>query len=126
MCTLYMYVFSERYLGDQRYSYSQDLSFTLRVGEEGARPSVTDLVIEGDGMKITLPLYYQVLVSNKKQILKYSIFFIRRLPDKCRAHVFEGFISSFVKSFLFKVKLCLNFFFSAELFFFYFGETFFW
>ncbi|GFO02129.1 laminin subunit gamma-3 [Plakobranchus ocellatus] len=36
-----------RYLGDQRFSYNQYLTFDLRIGEESPRPSRVDIVLEG-------------------------------------------------------------------------------
>jgi len=48
-----------RYLGDQRFSYGLDLTFTLRVGEEGARASVDDIIIEGDGRRVSAPVFAQ-------------------------------------------------------------------
>ena len=51
---------ADRYLGDQRFSYSMNLSFTLRVGEDGASASVMDVVIEGDGIVVRAPIYSQV------------------------------------------------------------------
>ena len=54
-------LFPERYLGDQRFSYDQHLSFTLRCGEEGARASVLDIIIEGgNGLRISAPIFAQV------------------------------------------------------------------
>ena len=53
-------VVSERYLGDQRYSYNQYLRFFLQVGEDGARASVQDVMLEGNGMKVSTPIYSQV------------------------------------------------------------------
>ena len=50
---------AERYLGDQRFSYSRNLSFTLRIGEEGAGVSVSDVIIEGDGVTVRAPIYAQ-------------------------------------------------------------------
>jgi len=46
-------------LHDQRFSYGLDLTFTLRVGEEGARASVDDVIIEGDGRRISAPIFAQ-------------------------------------------------------------------
>jgi hypothetical protein len=43
----------DRYLGDQRASYNQELRFSLRVLDPGARPSVEDVVIEGGGARTT-------------------------------------------------------------------------
>ncbi|WAR30636.1 LAMC1-like protein [Mya arenaria] len=48
-----------RYLGDQRFSYNQFLSFKLRIGEESATPSIIDIIIEGSGQQISIPFYYQ-------------------------------------------------------------------
>ena len=55
----YAAVAVDRYLGDQRFSYGLDLTFTLRVGEQGARSSVDDVVIEGDGLRISTPIFAQ-------------------------------------------------------------------
>lgn len=61
MATLFLFVTAaDRYLGDQRFSYSMNLSFTLRVGEDGASASVMDVVIEGDGIVVRAPIYSQV------------------------------------------------------------------
>jgi len=49
----------DRYLGDQRFSYGLALTFSLRVGEEGARGSVEDIIIEGDGRRISAPIFAQ-------------------------------------------------------------------
>lgn len=50
---------SARYLGDQRFSYNQFLSFSLRIGEETASASIIDIIIEGSGQRISIPFYYQ-------------------------------------------------------------------
>ena len=55
----FAFAFLGRYLGDQRFSYGLDLTFTLRVGEERARASVDDVVIEGDGRRISAPIFAQ-------------------------------------------------------------------
>ena len=58
--TVFWYLwFSARYLGDQRFSYNQFLSFKLRIGEESATPSIIDIMIEGSGQRISIPFYYQ-------------------------------------------------------------------
>ncbi|XP_064648977.1 laminin subunit gamma-1-like isoform X2 [Lineus longissimus] len=50
----------ERYLGDQRFSYDQDIQFTLRIGPgEQPRPSRTDLLIEGSTGQLSVPIYAQ-------------------------------------------------------------------
>lgn len=50
----------DRYLGDQRLSYNLLLTFTLRVGDEGARPSGADVIIEGgSGQRISAAINAQ-------------------------------------------------------------------
>ncbi|PVD22260.1 hypothetical protein C0Q70_18068 [Pomacea canaliculata] len=49
----------EPYLGDQRFSYNQFISFVLNIGEETARPSVVDVVIEGSGKSIATHIFAQ-------------------------------------------------------------------
>ncbi len=53
-------LFADKFRGDQRHSYNQDLTFTLRLGEEQARASILDVVIEGDGLMVSAPIYSQV------------------------------------------------------------------
>ena len=48
-----------RFLGDQRFAYNQYLTFDLRLGEEGARPTSMDVILEGNGLRISLPIYAQ-------------------------------------------------------------------
>lgn len=52
----------DRYLGDQRFSYNQFLSFELRIGEETARPSVVDIMIESGEQHVATHIFAQ---SNK-------------------------------------------------------------
>ena len=56
----FLFCVSDRYLGDQRFSYSRTLSFTLRVGEDGVSASVNDVIIEGGGVTVRAPIYAQV------------------------------------------------------------------
>lgn len=52
--------YTDRFLGDQRASYNQDLSFTLRIGEAGPAPTVRDVIFEGgNGEQITQPIFGQ-------------------------------------------------------------------
>ncbi|GIY97709.1 laminin subunit gamma-1, partial [Caerostris extrusa] len=48
-----------RYLGDQRTAYNQFLSFTLRIGEEGPQATLEDIVLEGNGLSVSLPIFGQ-------------------------------------------------------------------
>lgn len=51
--------FVARYLGNQRLSYNQFLSFDLRTGEEEGRASVVDIVLEGSGQKVSSAIFTQ-------------------------------------------------------------------
>ncbi|XP_076248690.1 laminin subunit gamma-1 [Calliopsis andreniformis] len=54
------FVAPDRFLGDQRASYNQDLSFTLRIGETGPAPTARDIILEGgNGEQITQPIFGQ-------------------------------------------------------------------
>ncbi|XP_062973267.1 laminin subunit gamma-2 [Elgaria multicarinata webbii] len=50
------FVAPARFLGNQRLSYGQMLSFDYRVNRPGRRPSQLDVVLEGAGLKIAAPL----------------------------------------------------------------------
>ena len=54
-----VYLTSARYLGDQRFSYNQYLTYKLRIGEEQAAASILDIIIEGAGQRISAPFYSQ-------------------------------------------------------------------
>lgn len=47
------------YLGDQRASYNQYLTFELRFGGEGARAGPEDVILEGGGSRIMIPIVGQ-------------------------------------------------------------------
>ncbi|XP_066585793.1 laminin subunit gamma-1 [Prorops nasuta] len=54
------FIAPERFLGDQRASYNQDLAFTLRIGETGPAPTARDIILEGgNGEQITQPIFGQ-------------------------------------------------------------------
>lgn len=63
-----------RYLGDQRYSYNQFLSFDLRTGEEGGRASVIDIVLEGSGQRVSSAIFTQ---GNKMPSIESNNFKFR-------------------------------------------------
>jgi len=54
------WIFPDRFLGDQRASYNQDLTFKLRIGENGPSPTVEDIVLEGSGLSITQAIFGQL------------------------------------------------------------------
>ncbi|XP_030062521.1 laminin subunit gamma-2 [Microcaecilia unicolor] len=45
-----------KFLGDQRLSYGQVLSFDYRLDQRGRRASAHDVVLEGAGLQVTAPL----------------------------------------------------------------------
>lgn len=53
------FIAPDRYLGNQQYSYNQFLEFKMSLGEDGAQPSLYDVVIEGAGLQIYTPIYSQ-------------------------------------------------------------------
>ncbi|XP_054274289.1 laminin subunit gamma-1-like isoform X2 [Macrosteles quadrilineatus] len=53
------FVAPDRFLGDQRASYNQDLEFRLRIGENSPTPTVEDVVIEGAGLTIAQTIFGQ-------------------------------------------------------------------
>lgn len=50
----------DKFLGDQRASYNQHISFILRIGEAGPAPTARDVILEGgNGEQITQPIFGQ-------------------------------------------------------------------
>nr|XP_014275808.1 laminin subunit gamma-1 isoform X1 [Halyomorpha halys] len=49
----------ERFLGDQRAAYNQELEFKLRVNDRGATPSINDVILEGNGIQIYQTIFGQ-------------------------------------------------------------------
>ncbi|XP_034232146.1 laminin subunit gamma-1 isoform X2 [Thrips palmi] len=68
------FIAPDKFLGDQRSSYNQDLSFRLRIGETGASPSVMDVVLEGAGFTISQAIFGQ---GNKLPTVKDQEFTFR-------------------------------------------------
>ncbi|KAJ8665186.1 hypothetical protein QAD02_006848 [Eretmocerus hayati] len=55
------FVAPDRYLGDQRASYKQDLSFSLKIDGRGAAPTPRDIILEGgNGQEV----YQQIFGQN--------------------------------------------------------------
>ena len=48
-----MFIFLEKFLGDQKASYNQELKFKLRVGQPGVVTEQDDLVIMAGGARVT-------------------------------------------------------------------------
>lgn len=53
------FVAPNRYLGDQKASFNQYFKFTLRVSENGAVPNYGDVIIEGAGLSLSVPITAQ-------------------------------------------------------------------
>lgn len=73
------------YTSDQRLSYDQNLSFTLRASQEGARASIQDVIIEGRGyademMRIAVPIFAQGNPLPTREAQQYS-FRLHEHPD---------------------------------------------
>uniref|UniRef100_A0A6A7FTH6 Laminin subunit gamma-1-like isoform X1 n=3 Tax=Hirondellea gigas TaxID=1518452 RepID=A0A6A7FTH6_9CRUS len=49
----------DRFLGDQRASYNQELKFVLRIGGAQSQASTEDIVIEGSGLTVSAPIFAQ-------------------------------------------------------------------
>ncbi|XP_069688400.1 laminin subunit gamma-1 [Periplaneta americana] len=69
------FVAPDRFLGDQRASYNQDLTFKLRIGESGPSPTVEDIVLEGASLSITQAIFGQQnpLPSTATQEYKFRL-----------------------------------------------------
>ncbi|KAH9498965.1 Laminin subunit gamma-1 [Bulinus truncatus] len=48
-----------RYLGDQRFSYNQFLTFDLRIGEDTSSPSVIDIILESPVKTVSTHIFAQ-------------------------------------------------------------------
>lgn len=63
----------ERFLGDQRASYNRLMKFRLQlVGQPGPDASPYDVILEGAGTKISLPIFSQGNKFPDQQIREYS------------------------------------------------------
>ncbi|EDX09878.1 LanB2 [Drosophila simulans] len=49
----------DRFLGDQRASYNRDLKFKLQLVGQVANTGVSDVILEGAGSRISLPIFAQ-------------------------------------------------------------------
>lgn len=70
------FVAPERFLGDQRASYNQDLTFTLRIAENEPAPTARDIILEGgNGEQITQPIFGQnnKLPTFTPQVYKFRL-----------------------------------------------------
>ena len=72
MISTFLKFASEKFLGDQKASYNQELTFKLRMGEEGGSPGQDDLVIISGGdrpSKISVSLIDQNNPPPDRQVI---------------------------------------------------------
>lgn len=63
----------DRFLGDQRASYNRLLKFRLQlVGQVGPNPSPTDVILEGAGNRISLPIFAQGHNMPDQEVREYA------------------------------------------------------
>ncbi|ODN05380.1 Laminin subunit gamma-1 [Orchesella cincta] len=74
------FVAPDRFLGDQRGSYNQELNFTLRIGEHGPKASADDIVLEGNGLRVSHPIFGSRNTLPTIQSQEYS-FRLHEHPD---------------------------------------------
>jgi len=65
----------QKFLGDQKASYNQFLTFTLRIAEEGPRATFEDVILEGAGMIVSQPIFGQgnPLPSTRSQTYRFKL-----------------------------------------------------
>lgn len=75
------FVASDRFLGDQRASYNRLLKFRLQlIGQSGPNPSASDVILEGAGTSISLPIFAQGHPIPDEQGHEYA-FRLHEHPD---------------------------------------------
>lgn len=79
LSTFYLYLnvdfvafVSGKFLGNQLLSYGQNLSFSFRVDKRDTRLSAEDIVLEGAGLRVSVPLIAQGNSYPSENTLKYS------------------------------------------------------
>lgn len=70
----------ESYLGNQRASYNQYLRFDMRIGAESPRISDHDIILEGAGLRVSLPITEQRNPKPSHRVQEYK-FRLHEHPD---------------------------------------------
>ncbi|KAG7250813.1 hypothetical protein CRUP_018527, partial [Coryphaenoides rupestris] len=65
------FIAPEKFLGNQLLSYGQNLSLNFRADRQAARLSAEDLVLEGAGLRVTVPLIAQGNAYPTKNVQTY-------------------------------------------------------
>ncbi|XP_014218984.1 laminin subunit gamma-1 isoform X2 [Copidosoma floridanum] len=75
------FVAPERFLGDQRASYNQDLTFSLKISDNGPAPTARDVILEsGNGQQIIQPIFGQKNKLPSVNVQEYT-FRLHEHPD---------------------------------------------
>uniref|UniRef100_A0A8C5QNT2 Laminin subunit gamma 1 n=1 Tax=Leptobrachium leishanense TaxID=445787 RepID=A0A8C5QNT2_9ANUR len=74
------FVAPEKFLGNQVVSYGQNLTFTFRVERRDSRLSAEDLVLEGAGLRVSVPLIAQGNSYPSENSLRY-VFRLHEATD---------------------------------------------
>lgn len=49
----------DKYLGDKKYAYNRNISFSLQINGDNPMTTMKDIIIEGNGIQISLPIFAQ-------------------------------------------------------------------
>lgn len=63
---------SGKFLGNQALSYGQNLTFSFRVDRRDTRLSAEDIILEGGGLRVSVPLIAQGNAYPSENTLKYA------------------------------------------------------
>ncbi|KAM4642244.1 laminin subunit gamma-1 [Discoglossus pictus] len=74
------FIAPEKFLGNQALSYGQNLTFTFRVERRDTRLSAEDLVLEGAGLRVSVPLIAQGNSYPSENTLRY-VFRLHEATD---------------------------------------------
>ncbi|KAF5301739.1 hypothetical protein FQA39_LY19085 [Lamprigera yunnana] len=72
---IFTFLAPDRFLGDQRASYNQLFEFTLRIGDNRAVPTATDIIFEGANGYVTNTIFAQrnLIPSTANQNYKFRL-----------------------------------------------------
>ncbi|KAM4605768.1 laminin subunit gamma-2 [Polymixia lowei] len=83
---VYLYA-PARYLGNQALSYSQNLSFSLRLDRGVRHPSTSDVVLEGSGLRVAASLGNLRSIVPCAQKISYSFRLDEQPSSRWRPHL---------------------------------------
>lgn len=68
----FFFFLSDKFLGNQLLSYGQNLTFSFRVDRRDTRLSAEDIVLEGSGLRVSVPLIAQGNSYPSENTLRYT------------------------------------------------------